>query len=172
MNDVKILLEELIKFEAGLEIDKTQHDGVPLVDISFLHGDTTAGREVASRMLSEAASGDMGAIDSEINSRGLKYSIYGTPYSVDTGVLVPLILNYVELPVGVFAIARTTDSGNGECLASKVSKCEECHVFFVCKTKRRSRFCTQSCRTEFVNRERRESGYFKKYYRDRLKPRS
>ena len=172
MLPVKNLIKGLIEFveqgtfpfKPGILRDPS---GGPILDIEqLLLSDATAigtTKEQATMLLRYCATGDLGRVDEIINAQGVRrYSLFS--YTDGTAIMVPSIASAEELPFAVMALARMADTGSGDSIAHRISQCLWCGKFFLCKTKKRSRFHIRACRIKHMNRERLQSGWFKEYY--------
>lgn len=172
-NLVKGLIEYVetgvFPFKPGILRDSK---GEPILDIAaMLCQDNTEPssaapqtvKETASDLLRIASSKDFAMLDGILNSYGdLKFSLFSYPDG--TAIMVPKIGHVAELPFAILTLARIADTGSGDSVAHRISKCELCGKFFLRKTKKHSRFHSRACRIKHMNKERLDSGWFRIYY--------
>ena len=139
-------------------------DASPIMDISsLLPSDRTELRATTERLLTLAAEGNIEALEAQINMQGkLQYALFS--YISGTAIMVPCVERTDQLPYAILAVARITDTGVGDSLAHRISKCQWCGKYFIRKTKKASRYHTTNCRIRASNQERLNSGYFGRYY--------
>lgn len=139
-------------------------DANPIMDISsLLPSDRGELRAVTERLLNLASDGHIEALEAQINMQGkLQYALFS--YVAGTAIMVPCVERTEQLPYAILAMARIADTGVGDSLAHRISKCQWCGKYFIRKTKKASRYHTTNCRVRASNQERLNSGWFKRYY--------
>lgn len=170
--------------------------GRPIFELSSIHvqgwttRDWTDAQTKTKALLDRLAVDDadgMGGFEAEVNGRGLGVRLFswrGAPSGRTVtsrgilrgdrggpGMLVPTAPSGEDLPYAILALARCTPTGQGDSLADRISKCQECGKFFLLPTRKCSRFCSESCRGKAINRRRREAGDFTKKGRAKAKER-
>lgn len=128
-------------------------DGSPILDIPVFFNSEEV-QEKAKKLLDLASRKKIEVIETEINSSGLIYTLFTNIADTSPGIMVPSISRPTDLPIAVMVLARCVDTGMGDCILNRITKCEYCFRYFLRKQKRNTRFCSLKCRNDDSNRKR------------------
>lgn len=159
-------------------------DKVPTFQLSSIHvrhwklrswRDAQQGAKKLLDLLSRNDAGAIDTVESEVNARGLGVRLYSPNprtrlkstreasqrNSGSVGILVPTAVRGRDLPYAIVALARCAPTDQGDSVADRIRRCEQCAKFFLLETRKDARFCSGRCHDRWHNEKRRSEREFR-----------